>query len=160
MKVISPGMTLLNCEWGTVFCIMEGQPGYTVYIVYIAYICISTVSMLHGFVLTCVVGTEKYASQIDVWSVGAIMAEMVNRRPLFAGDSEIDQLYKIFQKLGTPKEHNWPGVSSLCEYRDTFPNWAQPAQWTSLLKQPDPHAADLLSVCLPPLQASYSHLYY
>lgn len=32
-----------------------------------------------------------------MWSVGAIFAEMCTRKPLFPGDSEIDELFKIFQ---------------------------------------------------------------
>lgn len=44
-------------------------------------------------------------------------------KPLFAGDSEIDQLYKIFQMMGTPNEQNWPGVSQLPDFGLKFPNW-------------------------------------
>ena len=33
-----------------------------------------------------------------MWSVGCIFAEMVRRgHPLFPGDSEIDQIFKIFK---------------------------------------------------------------
>lgn len=32
-----------------------------------------------------------------MWSVGAIFAEMCTRRPLFPGDSEIDEIFKIFR---------------------------------------------------------------
>ena len=35
-----------------------------------------------------------------MWSVGCIVAEMVMRGcPLFPGDSEIDQIFKIFQYI-------------------------------------------------------------
>ena len=44
--------------------------------------------------------------------------------PLFPGDSEIDELFKIFRVLGTPNETTWPGVSLLPDYKkNTFPNW-------------------------------------
>jgi hypothetical protein len=34
---------------------------------------------------------------VDVWSIGCIFAEMYTKRPLFQGDSEIDQLFRIFR---------------------------------------------------------------
>ncbi|NXU60017.1 CDK2 kinase, partial [Turnix velox] len=47
----------------------------------------------------------------------------ITRRALFPGDSEIDQLFRIFRTLGTPDEVSWPGVSSLPDYKPTFPHW-------------------------------------
>ena len=35
-----------------------------------------------------------------MWSVGCIFAEMCTRKPLFPGDSEIDEIFKIFPKWG------------------------------------------------------------
>lgn len=63
---------------------------------------------------------------IDVWSLGCIFAEMITKRPLFHGDSEIDQLFRIFRVLGTPDESNWPGVTDLPDFKAIFPKW--PAQ--------------------------------
>ena len=48
---------------------------------------------------------------------------MVTKKPLFSGDSDLDQLYRIFRILGTPNESTWPGVTKLKDYRTTFPNW-------------------------------------
>lgn len=42
-------------------------------------------------------GTQTYAPPVDLWAVGTILVEMVTKRPLFPGDSEIDEIYKIFQ---------------------------------------------------------------
>ena len=42
-------------------------------------------------------GTSKYSCPLDIWSVACIFAEMVTKQPLFHGDSEIDQLFKIFK---------------------------------------------------------------
>lgn len=47
----------------------------------------------------------------------------LTRRALFPGDSEIDQLYKIFRVLGTPTEETWKGVSYLPDYKTNFPVW-------------------------------------
>jgi len=35
-------------------------------------------------------GSTEYSTPIDVWSIGCIFAEMVTKRPLFTGDSEVD----------------------------------------------------------------------
>uniref|UniRef100_A0A7S2ZKD4 cyclin-dependent kinase n=4 Tax=Rhodosorus marinus TaxID=101924 RepID=A0A7S2ZKD4_9RHOD len=68
-------------------------------------------------------GAKRYGKAVDIWSIGCIFAEMVTRQPLFPGDSEIDELYKIFRTLGTPTEETWPGVSELPDYKSSFPNW-------------------------------------
>uniref|UniRef100_A0A336LWE1 cyclin-dependent kinase n=1 Tax=Culicoides sonorensis TaxID=179676 RepID=A0A336LWE1_CULSO len=68
-------------------------------------------------------GTKMYATGIDMWSLGCIFAEMILKRPLFPGDSEIDQLYRIFRLMGTPTENSWPGVTSLQDYKPSFPKW-------------------------------------
>ena len=39
---------------------------------------------------------DVYGSAIDLWSIGCIFAEMLNKRALFSGQSEITQLQKIF----------------------------------------------------------------
>ncbi|RUS18361.1 cell division control protein [Endogone sp. FLAS-F59071] len=68
-------------------------------------------------------GSRHYSTAVDMWSVGCIFAEMVTRRPLFPGDSEIDELFKIFRTLGTPNEDIWPGVTMLPDYKPSFPSW-------------------------------------
>jgi len=69
-------------------------------------------------------GSKVYSCPVDIWSVGCIFAEMATRQPLFPGDSEIDELYKIFRILGTPTEETWPGISRLPDYKPTnFPKW-------------------------------------
>jgi len=67
-------------------------------------------------------GQSEYDDRMDVWSMVCAIYEICTKKPLFPGDSEIDQLFKIFQTLGTATEKTWPGVSSLSEYK-LFPNW-------------------------------------
>jgi len=70
-------------------------------------------------------GSRHYSTAIDMWSVGCIFAEMsMIGIPLFPGDSEIDQIFKIFRILGTPNEAIWPNVSTLPDYKPTFPQWS------------------------------------
>jgi len=68
-------------------------------------------------------GSKFYTGAVDTWSLGCIFVEMVNRQPLFPGDSEIDELFRIFRQLGTPTETSWPGVSSLPDFKPVFPRW-------------------------------------
>ncbi len=68
-------------------------------------------------------GQKEYSTPIDIWSIGLIFYEMAHRKPLFAGDCEIDQIFKIFQIFGTPNESNWPGITKLPEFKLTFPQF-------------------------------------
>ncbi|XP_048363912.1 serine/threonine-protein kinase MAK isoform X2 [Sphaerodactylus townsendi] len=52
--------------------------------------------------------SSVYSSPIDIWAVGSIMAELYTLRPLFPGTSEVDEIFKICQVLGTPKKGDWP----------------------------------------------------
>lgn len=70
-------------------------------------------------------GMKAYALPMDMWAVGAIIAEMSTKRPLFPGDSEIDELFKIFRILGTPSEKTWPGVTNLQDWNEAFPVWPE-----------------------------------
>ncbi|KGN51693.1 cyclin-dependent kinase G-2 isoform X1 [Cucumis sativus] len=65
-------------------------------------------------------GTRKYSTAIDMWSLGCIMAELLSKQPLFNGKTEVDQLDKIFRTLGTPNETIWPGFSKLPGVRVNF----------------------------------------
>ena len=58
-------------------------------------------------------GARQYGTGIDIWSVGCILAELLLRVPLFSGDSDVDQLSRIFSVMGTPTDVNWPNHQSL-----------------------------------------------
>ena len=49
-----------------------------------------------------VVGATNYTTQVDVWSMGCVIAELVLNRPLFPGKSATDQFMEIIKVLGTP----------------------------------------------------------
>jgi serine/threonine protein kinase len=65
-------------------------------------------------------GKKDYTSAVDIWSVGCIYAEMLHGHPLFAGLSEIDQLFKIFSKLGTPSQEDWAEFHALPHYQENL----------------------------------------
>jgi len=69
-------------------------------------------------------GCRAYGPEIDVWSAGCILVELLTNDYLFAGVNETEQLDMIFQVFGTPSEEVWPGVTGL-------PGWEQVEAATS-----------------------------
>lgn len=53
-------------------------------------------------------GAKRYGPPIDTWSMGCIMAELLQGRPLFRGEGEVEQLNKLVDMLGTPTARDWP----------------------------------------------------
>mmetsp|Transcript_36736 Transcript_36736/g.87291 ORF Transcript_36736/g.87291 Transcript_36736/m.87291 type:complete len:248 (-) Transcript_36736:1261-2004(-) len=49
--------------------------------------------------------SSYYNAPIDMFAMGAIMAELYTLRPLFPGSSEADEIYKICSVMGTPTAH-------------------------------------------------------
>ncbi|KAG7999859.1 Cyclin-dependent kinase 1 [Nibea albiflora] len=101
-------------------------------------------------------GSPRYSTPVDVWSTGTIFAELATKKPLFHGDSEIDQLFRIFRTLGTPNNDVWPDVESLPDYKNTFPKWKS-GNLSSMVKNLDKNGLDLLAKMLtynPPKRIS------
>lgn len=92
-------------------------------------------------------GGKQYATAVDIWSIGCIFSEMVMRAPLFPGDSEIDELFRIFRALGTPTEETWPGVSAYRDFKTTFPKWG-PKPMSKVCPDLCPEGLDLLGKML------------
>mmetsp|Transcript_62045 Transcript_62045/g.71118 ORF Transcript_62045/g.71118 Transcript_62045/m.71118 type:complete len:304 (-) Transcript_62045:241-1152(-) len=92
-------------------------------------------------------GSKKYSTSVDIWSVGCIFAEMANGRPLFRGTSETDQLLVIFKKMGTPKEESWPDMKNLPEWKTDIGEFEGEAL-TNLCPTLDPAGLDLLDKML------------
>lgn len=67
------------------------------------------------------------------------------RKALFPGDSEIDQLFRIFRTLGTPDEQTWPGVTKLPDYKAMFPRWER-KQWDAIVYRLEDEALELFKV--------------
>ncbi|CAG9332569.1 unnamed protein product [Blepharisma stoltei] len=96
-------------------------------------------------------GARQYSTPVDIWSIGCIFAEMAQKRALFMGDSEIDQLFKIFRVLGTPTEETFPGVTGFADFKPTFPKW-RAQNLSRFAANLDENGLDLLSkmVCYDP----------
>ncbi|EGR33538.1 serine threonine kinase cdc2, putative [Ichthyophthirius multifiliis] len=69
---------------------------------------------------------SSYSQEIDIWAFGCLLAEIALNEPLFQGDSEIEQLFKIFRFLGSPNENilNLMCDNSL-DYKKAFPKWEE-----------------------------------
>ncbi|KAL2462837.1 Cyclin-dependent kinase D-3 [Forsythia ovata] len=61
-------------------------------------------------------GAKQYGPGVDVWAAACIFAELLLRRPFLQGNSDIDQLGKIFAAFGTPKPSQWPDMIYLPDY--------------------------------------------
>ncbi|KAI3840860.1 hypothetical protein MKX03_009988 [Papaver bracteatum] len=62
----------------------------------------------------------SYTSAVDMWAVGAIMAELYSFRPLFPGKNRADQLYKICSVIGSPTYESWAEgiqLANSCGYK-------------------------------------------
>jgi len=55
---------------------------------------------------------HEYSKPIDMWSVGCIFAELIQRKPYFPGEDYIDQLTIISEKLGNLPEQDLDFVTS------------------------------------------------
>lgn len=61
-------------------------------------------------------GARQYSTGVDIWAVGCILAELLLRVPFLPGESDLDQLKRIFETLGTPTEETWPDINLLPDY--------------------------------------------
>lgn len=54
--------------------------------------------------------SRTYTPATDVWSLGCVFAEFYTQKhvPLFAGESDIEQLGLIFGAMGRPTKADWP----------------------------------------------------
>lgn len=62
-------------------------------------------------------GFDQYSYEVDIWSVGCIMAELLGGKPFFSGKNERDQIFCIFKKMGYP---NGDDLKVLKKFPDFF----------------------------------------
>ena len=65
-------------------------------------------------------GAKRYGPAVDSWAIGMVFAELMLRKPFAPGNSDIDQLTRIYQILGTPTEDDWEGCAALPDWM-SFP---------------------------------------
>ncbi|XP_064455529.1 cyclin-dependent kinase 4-like [Ornithodoros turicata] len=83
----------------------------------------------------------SYGLPVDLWSCGCIFAEMYRRKPLFSGQSEGDQLTKIFEVIGVPRKEDWPDIPLSWS---TFQRCGEGKKLEDLVPEMEVAATDLL----------------
>ncbi|CAL7943876.1 unnamed protein product [Xylocopa violacea] len=93
-------------------------------------------------------GARYYTSAIDMWSIGCIFGELLNKSPLFPGETDIEQLAIVLKYLGSPTSETWPDLSILPDYNKiTFP-FHKGLTWENIIQDTEPQALDLISKIL------------
>ncbi|KAG7571433.1 hypothetical protein FFLO_00616 [Filobasidium floriforme] len=92
---------------------------------------------------------KQYTKSIDVWSIGCILAEMLNGKPLFPGKDYHHQLSLILDVLGTPSMEEYYDITSRRsrEYIRALPFRAKKS-FESLYPMASPAAIDFLKKTL------------
>mmetsp|Transcript_10106 Transcript_10106/g.10060 ORF Transcript_10106/g.10060 Transcript_10106/m.10060 type:complete len:233 (+) Transcript_10106:672-1370(+) len=90
---------------------------------------------------------DYYSMAIDIWSVGCIMSELMNRKPLFAAKQPHMQLSLIIQHLGKPTESQMRHVKSQAarEAILEISNEVKGIPWNQICPNASEEALDLLS---------------
>ncbi|EAR91242.1 cyclin-dependent kinase-like Serine/Threonine kinase family protein (macronuclear) [Tetrahymena thermophila SB210] len=68
-------------------------------------------------------GVKTYSLAIDMWSIGCVFYELMEKKPLFISDSEIEAIFKIFQFHGTPNSETFQGLEDYPYFKSTFPRF-------------------------------------
>jgi len=73
----------------------------------------STVATLWYRAPELLLGATRYDGAVDMWAVGCVLSELLRKKELFSGTSDLNQLHCIFSVLGTPNESEWPNFKRL-----------------------------------------------
>lgn len=93
------------------------------------------------------VKSRYYTTACDIWSVGCIFGEMVLHDPVFTGNHELEQLFSMFDLLGTPNQQTCPMLAKIW---GDMPNFVQkePQHLEKKFKGLEPAGVDLISKML------------
>lgn len=92
-------------------------------------------------------GCDRYSTEIDIWSLGCVFAEISKNTPLFPGNSEVGTIFKIFGTLGSPTAETCPELETWKEW-NRFPRFRGNKLLTPFLKSMGPLGADVLRATL------------
>ncbi|CAD8115877.1 unnamed protein product [Paramecium sonneborni] len=87
----------------------------------------------------------NYNSPVDIFALGCIMAELFLNKPLFSGNTELEQFNKILSTLGTFTANDWPEGCRLVSQLGLGLAQYQPLQLQHLIPNASVEALNLLS---------------
>jgi cell cycle related kinase len=61
-------------------------------------------------------GSRSYGSAVDIWAAGMVLAEVLGLAPFITGQSDIDQLARMQQTLGSITLQQWPEAEQLPDW--------------------------------------------
>jgi cyclin-dependent kinase len=93
-------------------------------------------------------GSRKYSTPVDIWSIGCIFAEMLNGRALFTGTSEESQIDSIFWHMGTPDSFCFQLTDDVTEWNATMNIYPRPESLHHLVPTLVDTGVDLLQQML------------
>lgn len=91
---------------------------------------------------------NNYTYKVDIFALGCIMAELYLMGPLFCGASEIDQITKICQILGTPSHKDWTEFFTLAQKLKIQLPECPPKSFSSIFPKASGEAIDLFGKML------------
>ncbi|ESO06520.1 hypothetical protein HELRODRAFT_64352 [Helobdella robusta] len=96
------------------------------------------------------VGEVRYGRSVDIWSIGCVAGELLSGEPVFAGNSDLDQLFVIVKCLGNLTPH----LEEIYTRNDIFRGTKLPhvSKWQTLQERykhnMTEEAIDFLDKCL------------
>ncbi|XP_059900043.1 glycogen synthase kinase-3 beta-like [Gadus macrocephalus] len=126
--LVDPETAVLKlCDFGSAKQLVRGEPN-------VSYIC-----SRYYRAPELIFGATDYTANIDIWSAGCVLAELLLGQPIFPGDSGVDQLVEIIKVLGTPTRE---------QIREMNPNYTEfkfpqikAHPWTKVFKPRTPPEA-------------------
>lgn len=133
--LVDPSTAVLKlCDFGSAKKLVSGEPN-------VSYIC-----SRYYRAPELIFGATNYTCDIDVWSGGCVLAELMLGQPIFPGDSGVDQLVEIIKLLGTPSKE------AIKEMNPNYTEFKFPTikahPWSKVFKSKTPESAIALCAAL------------
>ncbi|GFE52795.1 hypothetical protein BaOVIS_001990 [Babesia ovis] len=89
-------------------------------------------------------GDFHYSFSVDIWSLGCVLFELITGKPIFEERTEFALLIAMFKRFGTPKEEDWPDLTSLPFMNPSLPKMKTKSSLFECVDKADKECMDLL----------------